>query len=104
VVANRSPLVILLAAAGGAALGAWFAALPRRAAYIFLTASVAFTAAQAANGMAFQRYYEPFVLIASALGVAHLSRDVLAERPAYASAGPIVLTLLLAGVTAATLR
>lgn len=103
VVANRSTLIILLSCAGGAALGAWAVALPRRAAWVFLIAWIAFIAAQAANGMAFQRYYEPMVLISLPLAVAHLPDNVRERRPAIAWYGPALLTLLLAAVTVATL-
>jgi hypothetical protein len=104
VVADRSPLIVLLATVGGAALGAWTVALPRRAAWVFLVAWAGFATVQAMNAFAFQRYYEPMVLIAAALAVAHLPPAALAQRWRIAWAGPATLALSLAAVTYLTLR
>jgi hypothetical protein len=112
VVADRSPVVILLSTVGGAALAAWTAALPRRTGAVFLVAWLAFIAAQTANAMAYQRYYEPMVLIALPLAVAHLPRrhgggdgdrgDAPVRHAFFACAGPLLLAAMLAAVTAFT--
>jgi hypothetical protein len=103
---DRSLLIIVLSCAGGVALGLWSTALPPRKAAVFLIAWAAFVAAQAANAMAFQRYYEPMVLITLALAVAHLPKDDSENRPLLriAPAGPILLAILLTLVTLVTLR
>jgi hypothetical protein len=64
---HRSPLIIALATLGGIATAAWLAALTRRQRWIWLTAAAAFAAAQTTAANAWQRYDEPFILIAAAL-------------------------------------
>jgi hypothetical protein len=102
---DRSWLIIMLASAGGFALAMWAIALPRRIAIVFLIAWAAFIAAQSANAMAFQRYYEPMLLISLALGVAHLRDEDKGGRPmTFAWTGPLLLALFLALITAITLH
>jgi hypothetical protein len=111
--AERSPLILGLAALGGATLAAWLQALPRRAAWILAAAFLGYAASQVPNPSAFQRYYEPFVLIAFALAAVHVSsasdvsdvsgeppRPSLPPPPRGAWVGPVLAAVLLGAVTA----
>ncbi len=106
VFAQRSPLIVLLAALGGAILATICFALERRERIILLAALLLFVATQFANANAWQRYYEPFVLILLALmGARTLASGP--KRPATGwkiLAGPIVLSMILAVVTFFSLR
>jgi hypothetical protein len=109
--ADRSPLVIGLACLGGAILAAWAVVLPRRDRWLFLAAWAGFTVAQAANREAWQRYYEPFVLILFALAAARLiavdSSPTTTPRETsfrWANLGPLLLIGLLAAIAVAALR
>jgi hypothetical protein len=108
--ADRSPLVIALACLGGAILAAWAVVLPRRDRWLFLAAWAGFTVAQAANREAWQRYYEPFVLILFAIAVVRLSMTDAASSQAPAARhrwpdiGPLLLACLLAAISIAALR
>lgn len=94
---DRSPAMIALAALGGASLFGWLVALPRRDRWLFAAAWAGFVASQTAGALAWQRYYEPFILIALPLMVSRLPRR--REEPSPARQAPIVLALLLALVT-----
>jgi hypothetical protein len=102
--------VIALACIGGAILAAWAVVLPRRDRWLFLAAWAGFTVAQAANREAWQRYYEPFVLILFALAASRLPAvDVTpgAPRPTafrWANLGPLLLAGILAAITVAALQ
>lgn len=99
-VAHRSPLVAGLAALGGAMLAAWWAALPRRDGWVFVTAWVAFAAAHTATHEAFQRYYEPWALALLAVGASRLgSAGTSDSNIRWAAAGPLLLAGLLAAIT-----
>jgi len=99
--ADRSPAFIALAALGGAVLAAWAQALDRRDAWILGAAYGCFVLSQLPNPSAFQRYFEPFVLIVWALAASRIaSRD---GAPRFAWAGPLALALLLGAVTALSL-
>ncbi len=65
-VADRSPVLAVMAAWGAVAVAAWLEAMPRRERWICLAAIVAFAAAHVANPQVWQRYYEPFALLMSA--------------------------------------
>jgi hypothetical protein len=106
VYADRSPLVIALAAWGGLVVAAWAVALPHRTAWIFLTACLAFTAAHTATHEAYQRYYEPFAIMLFGLAAVRVRSDWVAEggatqapTPGWAALGPLLLAGLLAYVT-----
>jgi hypothetical protein len=106
VYADRSPLVIGLAAWGGLVLAAWTVALPHRMAWVFLTACLAFTAAHTATHEAYQRYYEPFAIVLFGLAAVRVRSDWVAEggatqapTPRWAAVGSLLLAGLLAWVT-----
>ena len=96
---DHSLLMIGLAGLGGAAIAAWAVALRRRDTLIWLTAWIAFIAANSASEAAWQRYLEPFVLIMFALAASRLPRDGSKWPPAPALAGLVLTSGLLAGVT-----
>lgn len=101
--AERSPVMLVLAPLGGAVLAALWLTLPRRAGWI-LTGSVAgFAVAQSANHQAWQRYVEPMALMVLMLGVA-LALGASEEEnsrtpPRWAHAGPLLLAAMLALVS-----
>jgi hypothetical protein len=105
-VADRSPLVAGLASLGGAILAMWWQVLPRRDALVFSAAVVFFVAAQIPNPSAFQRYYEPFVLIIFALAAARVKEYNICElrTQQLTPAGPLILSILLTMITVASLR
>lgn len=101
VIGDRSLVIAVLAMLGGAVLGWWCAALNRRDRWMFATAWASFIAAQTVNTTAWQRYYEPFVLIMLALTALRIERG----RWSFAAAiGPLLLAGLLGVVTVASLR
>ncbi|MDB5301275.1 MAG: hypothetical protein JWO87_2938 [Phycisphaerales bacterium] len=98
-VCGRSPLLVALSIIGGAVVAIWLAALPVRDRIICAVAAVAFLVAQAAGHYAFQRYYEPLVLMAAAVTVVRVK-----ESPVrWAPLGPLLLAALLGAITAKTL-
>jgi hypothetical protein len=96
---NRSPLIITLAGLGGATVALWLAALPRRDRVICAVAVGAFLVAQLAAHNAFQRYYEPFILIIAAVTVVRFPPP----RARWAPLGPLLLAVLLGGLTVWTM-
>jgi hypothetical protein len=67
---SRNPAVIALAAVGGAVLAAAMAAVGRRDRLVLAAAGIGFAAAHAAVNQAWQRYYEPMVLMLLAVSAA----------------------------------
>jgi len=125
VVAGRSLFLVAAAAWGAAIIGLWFSALSRRDRWMFLGAWAGFIAAQMPSMQAWQRYYEPFILLvfmlaavqaacsadaAAAIRAMHAAPEPDADavvRPAvprWAAAGPVALALLLAAVTVIRLK
>jgi len=100
VVCQRSLLIVAMSMIGGAVVALWLSALPPRPRWIWLAAILGFGAAQAAGHNAFQRYDEPMILLAAAVSVAPFARS--AGR--WALVGPILLSAILAGISAMTLR
>src|SRR5205085_2308810 len=101
--AGRSPVIMVLSAWGGLNLALWLLPLTLRNRLIIGTAWAAFVAAQSSSPLAWQRYYEPFILMVLVLSVAQLElRDE--EIPRGAVVGPIALALLLAAITVASFR
>jgi hypothetical protein len=94
---NRSPAMIALAAFGGASLLGWLVALPRRDRWLLAAAWAGFVASQTAGALAWQRYYEPFILIALPLMASRLKRR--REQTSLTRQAPVVLALLLAVIT-----
>ncbi len=119
VVGGRTSVVLVaLSVLGGVMAGACGSALPARQRWLLLIALGGFAAAQVVNANTWQRYYEPFVLMllgaASALCVrgeraGDGADETLGPLPEPALvrlwrvAGPVLLTLGLAGLTATTL-
>ena len=101
IVGQRSLAIVALSVLGGAVLGWWSAALDRRDSVIFLVAWAAFIAAQTVNTTAWQRYYEPFVLMMLALTAVRVERE---KWCLGAAIGPVLLAALLGMVTAFSLR
>lgn len=101
---QRSILMIALATFGGALLVVWLLSLETRDRWISLVAWLAFIAAQTENTKAWQRYYEPFVLIALPLMASRVIAHHKKRARPLAIAGPLILALLLAAITAAGLR
>jgi hypothetical protein len=99
---GRSVLLLVLAPAGGAMLALWLLGLGRRDRWLFLAMWGVFTLAQSFSSMAWQRYYEPFLLMTFALAAVRV--DPHRRPPRVASVSLIVLALLQAGVTVMTLR
>ena len=101
-VAQRSPLVAVLSTCGGAMLGAWLLALGPRDRWLFLAAWAVFALAQSFSSMAWQRYYEPFLLMTFALAAVRVEPSRAPPRAALA--GIVVLVLLQTGITMMTLQ
>jgi hypothetical protein len=98
-VADRSPAVVALAAAGGFVIGALLVAQRPRDRWVTAAALAGFLAAHATVNQAWQRYYEPMVLITLAVGCARLPPGRGAAR------WPLVaLAVVQAGLTALSLR
>ncbi len=111
VIADHTNLIMwFLAVLGGAILGLLWRGVDHRARWVLATALIAFTAAQSAQALSWQRYFEPFVLLWLILCVSNLriggrSGDIRmpAEAPPqmerWAWLGPVVLTVMLASIT-----
>jgi len=103
---NRSPLVVLLAAAGAAQLALWLRACPPRARAILGTALLAFIAAQCTSRVAWPRYHEPLLLVLLSLMAtsADTPRSPAGRTPWAQLVPPLVLALLLAAITVHGIR
>jgi hypothetical protein len=101
---NRSPLIVLLSTIGGGVLVFMICMLGEREKWILATVWAAFVFAQTANRVAWQRYYEPFVLIVLPLMLVMAMSQHQSKPPRWAWLGPAVLSLLLAGITAASMH
>lgn len=108
VIADRSPLFLVGAPIGAAVLVLWLASLSLRDRVVMLTAIVAFTAAQTTSSQVWQRYQEPMLLmfvILAATRSRSARRDDAIPRwcRAWMVAGPALLAVLFASLTATTL-
>ena len=109
---DRSPVMAAASALGGGMLALFIVALDRRDRWVMLAAWAGFLVTQAANAAAWQRYYEPFALIALAVMASRMAGPAAGSReqgepveaPPLASAGPAALAGLLAAITWFTLR
>ncbi|CAN5827439.1 hypothetical protein BH11PLA1_BH11PLA1_01020 [soil metagenome] len=114
VISDHTNLVIFaLAIIGGGVLGLWWRALEPRAKWVLFAALIAFTAANSAQALSWQRYVEPFVLVWCIIAVSarrpEPARDVFdshlgvmpcrANDSLWLALGPFALALLLAAVT-----
>ena len=99
---DRSPIMVALSVLGVMSIFGWCVRVPARVRWVMLGSIIAFSVTQMFNAMAWQRYHEPFVLIVAALLGASIPRDRMKiddAPPLLRAVGPIVLTLMLLGVT-----
>ncbi len=99
---RTSTLLLVMAPAGLAVLGAFLAGLGARERWVMIAALVAFTAAVSMTQNSWQRYHEPMLLICAGLMSAMAARRDPAPGRAIALArwaGPALLACLLAAVT-----
>lgn len=104
VVMDRSVVIIGLSMFGGLAAGAWFAVMAKsrgeqghRESRLWLVVLGLFVLANTASAHAWQRYYEPFLLMLLALTVVSLMRSERShdeKLPRWVWAGPVVLAVL----------
>jgi hypothetical protein len=99
-VGGRSIFIVTLATWGAVIIALWLAMMPARPRWIWFVATLAFGVAQVASHNAFQRYDEPFILIAAALSLAPIARF----SPRWTWLGPLALAVILAGITKLSLR
>lgn len=100
---DRSILVVPLTVLGTVLLAAWFVAMGRRDRWIMLAAMVAFIAAQSVSFKLWQRYTEPMVLLWLALAASRVAPPRSGAGEGWRVVGPAVLTLVMAGITVASL-
>jgi hypothetical protein len=112
VVADHTNLVMwALAVLGGAVLGVLWRAVDDRLRWVLATGLVAFSCAQSAQALSWQRYVEPFVLMWLVLcvcclrgsgsgvsGAASASESVAWRRAVVDATGPVVLAVMLAAI------
>ncbi|MEO0511440.1 MAG: hypothetical protein AAF108_00890 [Planctomycetota bacterium] len=104
VVADRSFSIAALAAFGGAAMSVALLAVPRRARLILASTWLGYVLTNSFNALAWIRYVEPFALFWFVLAVRAAWKYNPLEDPKTSTllrlAGPVALSLALAGVTA----
>lgn len=105
-IGGRSLVLIPGAIVGGLLLGALWSAANRRGrgptSALLLLSMLGWALAQSFNSMAWQRYFEPFLLVALAWLVAS-ARGRDAPRPRWAWAGPAALALIELALSGASL-
>jgi hypothetical protein len=101
---DRSPVIILLAAIGGFVLGVMLGVLPRRERWIFAAALAGFVAAHSAINQAWQRYYEPMILMTFALAASDLPDRIKPSQVTIARIALAGLAVVQAGLTMLSLR
>jgi hypothetical protein len=89
VVADRSLAIIALAGVGGAVLTILLSGLTRRDRFVFAAILIAFTLTQSRGFLAWQRYYEPMILMLLPLVCSRLV--TIDARPKWAWVGPVIL-------------
>jgi hypothetical protein len=104
VIADRSPIMILMATVGGILAAAWFVCLPRRERWIYLAVLAAFTLASTPNFYAYHRYYEPFALIMLGLTTSRILSTSAQTPPRRALWGPVALAVMLSAATIQNMR
>ncbi len=109
---RTSPLILMLAPIGAAALVAICTSVRPRTGWILAATAAGFVTAQTASPVLWQRYHEPMVLMLLILGSAelvHLRRDRCggSSDPGplalFTFVGPVVLSLLFVGLTVTTI-
>lgn len=96
---RTSPLILLLAPLGAVAVVGWLATLSRPRALYALALLAGFTLAQSANANAWQRYFEPMLLMGIALLAAGVKPAASRLLNILSQLGPLALSLLLAALT-----
>ncbi len=105
---HTSPVLLVLAPVGAVGIASLLAQLRARSGWIYLSAFVAFVAAQTMSPQLWQRYHEPFILILLAMMSAEALRaGAETDRVArwvglWRWVGPMVLAVVLAAVSART--
>lgn len=100
VIADHVNLVMwLLAVVGGAVLGMCWRAADVRGRWVLGAGLIAFTAANCAQALSWQRYLEPMVLLWWVLMVSVLRWEGSSRVWRWAWVGPVLLAILLAAVT-----
>lgn len=103
-VADRSIAFVLLAIVGGALIGAFGSALPRRDRVILGAALLGFVLAHLPNPMVWQRYYEPLVLMLLAFACTRIDAPAGKRARLLRDASLLALAGGLFAVTAISLR
>lgn len=105
---HTNAFLLVLAPAGAGILAAWMAGLDARSRWVMLAALAGFTAAVSSVHNAWQRYHEPMLLMSAALMSAMVVRREQHPTHRFTEfvrwSGPVVLALLLAGLTAVKFR
>ena len=96
---DRSPVIVLPAVLGAVLLTGMLVGVDSRMRWVTLSAIVAFVAAQSAGPQLWQRYNEPFVLILLALLSCSTKPRAAGSQPFIATAGPVLLAIMLAALT-----
>jgi len=103
---HTSVVLLVLAPVGAVGIASLLAQLRARSGWIYLSALVAFVAAQTMSPQLWQRYHEPFILILLAMMSAEAvgGAGVQVSRPVrvWRWVGPMVLAVIFAGVSART--
>lgn len=105
VIGGRSSLLVLGSAMGGATAGLMFGlaghAGRSRAGYLLIFFAISFVAAYTANSQAFQRYFDPpiLLLIGWSLAIAHREADGMDRRIVMAGLGCAAMQLVFASWT-----
>lgn len=105
---HTNPLILLLAPIGAVMLAGWLVLVNDKRRWIVAAAIGAFIAAQSANANCWQRYHEPFLLMAFGLLAAQYGAGAIEAGSvrcgsllaAWRIAGPLALATLLAVFTA----
>lgn len=101
---ERSPIMIALAGAGGFVIGALLAGMRGRQRWIFAAALAGFIAAHSTINQAWQRYYEPMILLTLILAASRIGVTLSAGRMRLSRVLLIAIMLIQMGLTVVSLR
>jgi len=96
IIFDRSPVIVLPAVLGAVLLTGMLVGVDFRMRCVMIAALIAFVAAQSASPQLWQRYNEPFVLILLALLSCSTKPRAAGSQPFIATAGPVLLAIMLA--------